>query len=203
MGGKRLRADHRADTRGLPWAGIPHAVIRSPAYRHLSLWGRAVLVEIVHEMNGYNNGSIGISQRQLGERLSTSNFRKIGRAVAELMEHGLIDVAAEGQWKARMARQYRLTFVNTGRPGSYRRATNDYLNWRPEKSGAETASARQRESAERGSAVSVPAAETGSTESRSYTVTSRFSSDEGASSLINEPYPATSAPAATDLARAA
>jgi hypothetical protein len=105
VGKSRQKADHRADTRGKPWAGIPHCVIDSAAYRHLSLWARGLLVEVVREMNGYNNGSIALSQRQMASRLGSSNFRKIGRGIAELMEHGFIDVAVEGQWKTRMARQ--------------------------------------------------------------------------------------------------
>jgi hypothetical protein len=83
-------------------------------------------------MMGYNNGKIAVSQRQLMEALGCAP-RKIVRGVAELMEHGLIDVQVEGKWKERMARQYRLTFVTT-KNGS---ATNDYLRWKPTlKSGA-------------------------------------------------------------------
>lgn len=162
MGKKRLKADHRADTRSGGWGGLPHCVTDSLAYRHLSFCARAVLIEIVREMNGYNNGEIGISQRQLSERLNTSNFKRIGRAIAELMEHGFVDVAVEGQWKERQARQYRLTFVNTGKPGSFRPATNDYRDWktpRRGKSGVEPVSAEGIKSAEPVSAEAPIAAE--------------------------------------------
>lgn len=141
-------ADHRADTRGGRWVGIPHAVIKSAAYQHLSLMARAVLVELVLEMNGYNNGRIALSQRQIAARLGNSNFRKISRATAELMEHGLVDVCAEGKWKQRQARQFRLTFVNTT-AGSFVPATNDYLNWSAaNKSSAAGAAAHMGKSAE-------------------------------------------------------
>ncbi|MES2119034.1 MAG: hypothetical protein V4513_00475 [Pseudomonadota bacterium] len=96
-------------------------------------------------MNGYNNGEIGRSQRQLADALATTNFRAIGRGIAELMEHGFIDVTAEGQWKARQAREYRLTFVSTKTAG----ATNDYRAWvKPEKSCADTASTESRVAAQ-------------------------------------------------------
>lgn len=186
MGKRRARADHRADTRGGGWGGLPHCVTDSLAYRHLSLWARAVLVELVREMNGYNNGEIALSQRQLAERLRTSNFRRIGRAIAELMEHGLIDVAVEGQWKERQARQYRLTFVNTGKPGSYRPASNEYRDWKPsrEKSGVEPVSAKTAKSAEPVSADRPNAAEPVSAEVNGKLPKSPLASAEPVSSLI-------------------
>lgn len=186
----KIKADHRADNRGGPWAGLPHCVLDSLAYRHLSLWGRAVLIEIVRTMNGYNNGEIGISQRQIAERLHTSNFRSISRAVAELMEHGLIDVSAEGKWKQRLARQYRLTFVNTGGPGHYRPATNEYRDWTPaKKSGAEPVSAERTNPAEPVSAEAMDAAEPVSAEVNGKLRKMPFGPAEPVSSLIGKPYP--------------
>lgn len=112
-------------------------MIESAAYRHCSVHARAILVELVARMMGYNNGKIAVSQRQLVEALGCAP-RKIVRGVAELMEHGLIDVPVEGKWKERMARQYRLTFVTT-KNGP---ATNDYLRWKPTlESGATTSAA--------------------------------------------------------------
>jgi hypothetical protein len=108
------------------------------------------LVELVAAMNGYNNGEIGRSQRQLADALGTTNFRAIGKGIAELMEHGFIDVTAEGQWKARQAREYRLTFVSTKMAS----ATNDYRAWvKPEKSRADMASAECRVAAQAASSA--------------------------------------------------
>ena len=87
------------------------------------------MVELVLAFNGYNNGKIAVSQRQLSARLQNSNFGKIGRAIAELVEHGFIDVEVEGHWKARLAREYRLTFVSTGVLHRRVPATNEYLGW--------------------------------------------------------------------------
>lgn len=132
MARRRVQADCRADTRGGRWAGIPVCVIESAAYRHCSVHAKAILVELVSRMNGYNNTKIALSQRQLTDALKCSP-RKVVRCMAELMEHGLIDVHSEGKWKERMAREYRLTFVSTKGAA----ATNDYLRWKPmEKSGA-------------------------------------------------------------------
>ena len=103
------------------------------AYRHLSVHARAVLVELVARMNGYNNGQIGMSQREMVDKLRCSP-RAVVTAITELFEHGIVDVTAEGTWKTRQARQYRLTFVST----KSQPATNEYLRWNPppEKFGA-------------------------------------------------------------------
>ena len=117
-------------------------MIDSAAYKDCSVHAKATLVELVARMNGYNNGKIAVSQRQLTEALRCSP-RKIVRCIAELMEHGLIDVHAEGKWKERMAREYRITFVTTKNAS----ATNDYLWWKPvRKSGASASVAKGSES---------------------------------------------------------
>ena len=128
---KGKQPDHAADTRGGRWVGIPAIVIDSLAYRNLSLWARAILVEVVREFNGYNNGQIAISFAQLTERLGNTNRSKISKAFAELVEHGLVDVETDGDWKQRHAREYRLTFVSTTPNDKHKPATNDYLNWKP------------------------------------------------------------------------
>lgn len=121
---RKIKADCRADTRGGPWAGIPVCVIESAAYRDCSVHARAVLVELVSRMRGYNNGKLAVSQRELVSSLRCSP-RKVVRAIAELMDHGFLDVSVEGKWKERMARQYRLTFVSTKTAP----ATNEYRCW--------------------------------------------------------------------------
>lgn len=127
---KRGRAPHSGDTRGGAFAGIPLCVIKSEAYHDLDVFARAVLVELVARMNGYNNGQITISYKELAVRLNRKNEAKIGQAIASLVMHGLLEVSAESIWQERRAREYRLTFVNTtdaiGRPI---KATNDYLSW--------------------------------------------------------------------------
>jgi hypothetical protein len=163
-----------------------------------------VLVEIVREMNGYNNGNIVLSQRQIASRLNTSNFRKIGRGIGELMQHGLIDVAVEGQWKTRMARQYRLTFVNSGKPGHYRPATNDYVHWTAaKKSRADAPSARAVKPAEGGATDLRNAADTPLAVADKAGEPGALDAADKGSSLISEPYLHTSADPGAPLAIAA
>lgn len=155
----KARPPHRADTRGAGFTGLPQAVQDSPAYRDCSLWARAVLLEIIREFNGFNNGEIFLSVDQICERLNNSNRRKACRAVAELMEHGLIDVAAEGKWRERKAREFRLTFVSSGKFPAIRPATNDYRKWEaPKKNNGDASSPRKGET---GDAVSPDAPRAG------------------------------------------
>lgn len=182
-------ADHRGDNRGKQWAGIPHCVLDSLAYQHLSLMARAVLVEIVRAMNGYNNGKIRFSQRQLAERLRNSNYRRIGRSIAELVEKGFVDVAAEGQWRPRLAREYRLTFVSTGTVLRPCKATNDYLAWCPVKeSGVKAASAASPDSVDAVATETVATVASSSAGSNGKLPNTPRRPADAMSSLIKEPY---------------
>ncbi|RVQ65732.1 hypothetical protein EKN06_12415 [Croceicoccus ponticola] len=129
MANKKWKADHRADTRGEGLIGLPKCVYGSAAYRDLDLYARAVLMEILSRFNGYNNSEIGISYREIGEGLGNQNFARIAQAVADLMEHGLVDIGHEAVWKERHSRQYRLTWIMSGKPPFTAKATNDYLDW--------------------------------------------------------------------------
>lgn len=126
MARSKPKADCRADTRGGSWAGLPKCLIDHAAYRHLGLHARAVLVELTARMTGYNNGKLAVSHREMREALRCSP-RAIVAATAELIEHGILAVAADAKWKDNRAREYRLTFISTKGAG----ATNDYLGWKP------------------------------------------------------------------------
>lgn len=190
---KKPKADCRADTRGGKWAGIPIHLINSGSYRDLSLWARAILVEVTARMNGYNNGKIAMSQREMSEALGNTNMRKIGRAIAELVEHGFLDVTAEGIWKQRQAREYRLTFINTMQGHFTKPATNDYLKWQPkQKFSHDDASAGNGQSADTVSASANHAADDASARNaqkrQSFVKSPKISADD-ASPLICKPYP--------------
>ena len=133
---KKKQADHRADTRGTALSGLPHVVADSPAYLALTPFERAVLGEIIRKFNGYNNGSIVASYEQIGERLKGRNTGRpnngrIARSVAKLVEHGLLAEPTPASWMQRRAREYRLTFISSGKGPPYRSATNEYLSWSP------------------------------------------------------------------------
>ena len=133
---KRVKADHRADTRGKALSGLPHVVQDASAYLSLPLLERAVLAEVLRLFHGYNNGQIAITYERIGERLKGANKcrlnnGRIARAIARLIEHGLLAEPTLGSWLQRRARTYRITFISSGKGLSYKSATNDYLDWSP------------------------------------------------------------------------
>lgn len=160
MGKRRKQADHRANLRGGRFVGLPTVVLESAAYLYLDAFDRAVLVEIMRKFDGYNNGRIAISQRELAERLRNTNFRRIGRAIGKLVEHGLVAIDLEGSWEERRAREYRLTFVSSGTAPHGRPSTDEYRWWEPAvKSRADDVSATGPDVAATSPAALLPAAD--------------------------------------------
>ena len=133
---RKQRADHRADTRGGALSGLPHAVSDSAAYLALPAFERAVLGEILRTFNGYNNGDIALTYERIRGRIPNcygkpTDNRRIGAAVARLVEHGFLGEPTPGDWLKQRARRYRLTFISSGARPPFQHATNDYLRWTP------------------------------------------------------------------------
>ncbi|GAA4714864.1 hypothetical protein GCM10023325_08610 [Sphingomonas lutea] len=102
----------------------------------LNPFERAVLGEILRRFNGYNNGSIGISYEQIGDRLkgqnkSRPNNARIAAAIVRLIDRGLVGDPEPESWMQRRAREYRLTFITSGKAPPFKCATNEYLRWEP------------------------------------------------------------------------
>ncbi|WP_260482370.1 hypothetical protein [Sphingomicrobium flavum] len=134
MGRKRAEPSQKADTRNGRWIGLPEVVYTSAAYRALTAFERAVFQAIHYRFNGFNNGEIVCSYDQISDDLSAKQVHKgrIGKAVARLLEVGLLDIGAEARWKERQARTYRLTFIQTtDGHGKAVAATNDYRFYTP------------------------------------------------------------------------
>jgi len=131
MAKKKNHPPNRADTRGGPWLGIPHVVLKSEAFRQLPSIAKLILFSIARRFNGHNNGKIAVSYRNIAHDLNRKNQAPFPAAIAKLLEHGLIYISTEGDWSQRKAREYGLTFASSGSYGSVKPATNDYLDWRP------------------------------------------------------------------------
>lgn len=90
---------------------ITHTMFDSDAYRDLSTNARCTLHEILRRFNGYNNGNISISARELAQKLH------IGKSTAcknidELIQKGFIIVTEEAgfnQKTGNRARRFALT----------------------------------------------------------------------------------------------
>ncbi|CAH0496616.1 hypothetical protein [Novosphingobium sp. CECT 9465] len=109
----------------------PRAVIDSVAWKHLSFRARAVLQVFQDRHDGYNNGHLGLGIHAIGARLGNKNHGPNAKAVAELIQHGFLECVSDADRQHAKVREYRLTFVSTGKPRNIEKATNDYRDWRP------------------------------------------------------------------------
>lgn len=129
MAKRKAPLQHRPDFKGRGFAALPRVVLESPSYQDLRLSARSLLWEITARFTGSNNGRIIFSHEEASERIGVSSPKTIVAAFKALMEHGFIDVAMESDYEARLAREYRITWLTSGKHPPYKAATNDYLDW--------------------------------------------------------------------------
>lgn len=120
------KADHRGN-----FIMIPRAVLDSVAWRHASMRARVVLQVLLFHHDGWNNGNLSISVKQIGKALNNQNHAANGQALAELIELGFVECTSGADHGQAKARTYRLTFVSTGEGKRSKPATNEYQSWRP------------------------------------------------------------------------
>lgn len=118
------RGQHRADGRGGGYILLPH-VVSDALLPVASPRAIAILIAILRGFNGFNNGSIAISMRDMGKAIGSPENSANAAAVQWLEDRGFIRVRRfpKGQ---RKASEYELTFITTGRNGDVA-ASNDYL----------------------------------------------------------------------------
>ena len=99
-----------------------------PAYRHLSCYGRALLIEFIYRHNGENNGRVLLSVREAANRLGVA-FNTALKALAELQDKGFIRLVKAGSFnlKRRHATEWTLTMFAVGDI----KPTKDFMNWEP------------------------------------------------------------------------
>jgi hypothetical protein len=112
--------------RGGGFVSIPNVVVDSEARKCASPRARVILIELIRRHNGYNNGRIAMSQREMSAAIGSGSFTTVAKITAELMEHGLIDLELEGQTWARKAREFRITWLPTGEPPHQKPGTDDW-----------------------------------------------------------------------------
>jgi hypothetical protein len=120
------RKAERGDARGGGFLLLPHCLLTHDAFRTASPRAVKLLLAICTKHDGFNNGSIGLGFRELAELMDSKNHDGNGRALCELIERGIVDLARTYPKGQRLANEYRLTFVSTGDVP----ATNDYLSWK-------------------------------------------------------------------------
>jgi hypothetical protein len=127
----------------------PRRVTASLAWRHASYRARSILQVFQHAFDGYNNGEIAFGIREIGTAIGDQNHAANSRAVAELIELGLLECTSDANRVQSKVRTYRITFISTGKARNIVPATHEYDSWRPVKKrkfgGARTAT-QNRES---------------------------------------------------------
>lgn len=127
-------AFHKVDFAGAKeYLILPRAVLESEAYRSLGFRARAALTLLHLRFNGFNNGTIALSARDMARELTKSHAQNL-EALNELEDRGFIALEKDFPKVQRKAREYRLTFISSGPERDVRPATNDYLSWSREKS---------------------------------------------------------------------
>lgn len=109
----------------------PRKVVGSIAWRQLSNRARAILQAFQYAHDGFNNGRIKMGIHQLGAFVGNQNHDANSRAVAELIEMGFLECVSDANHHQSKAREYRITFIASGKEKAISPATNDYLEWRP------------------------------------------------------------------------
>ena len=92
-----------------PFAMLHWYLLNSQGWHDLSLMARCAYVELCRRYDGANNGSIGMSARDLAKRLNRSPSHA-AKALRELEDAGFITITKQGTFarKNRLASEYRL-----------------------------------------------------------------------------------------------
>jgi len=103
--------------------GFPRCVLRSPAYRDLTVTARCLMLELQDVWKPFEP-IVHYSARRAAKALNVSS-KTAARAFHELIDHGFIECIDEAVWLNGQARTYRLTWPsNNGRE-----PTNEWRNW--------------------------------------------------------------------------
>ena len=102
-GRNKVNATGRNENRTKRFAGIPHEILLSPAYRSLDTVARALLVELVMLDNGRNNGSLWLGVRDAIDRLGMTDARPITKAFNLLESTGLIVMTKDAHFSIKAA----------------------------------------------------------------------------------------------------
>lgn len=110
---------------------LMHFMMNSPAWMSLSVYERALYVELAKIYNGTNNGYLGLGVRRAAE-LCNMSVNKAAACFKVLEARGFIETAEPSAFsrKDRTATEWRLTQWScdrTKQPGS-----RAFLKWRPD-----------------------------------------------------------------------
>jgi len=109
----------------------PRRVTNSVAWRRTSFRARAALQVFQDRHDGFNNGRIALGTHDVAHALGDRNYGAASRAIAELIEKGFLECMSDADRRHSKVREYRITFIATGKGKDVAKATHDYEAWRP------------------------------------------------------------------------
>ncbi len=114
-----------------PFVPMFQYAFKTEAWRALTPVERCVYLEIKRRYKGDNNGSIGVSARELAAEIGVSK-NTANKAVHSLVDKGFVIVEALSGFnrKDRTSQEYRLTEYPNDLPGKPREATKEFMRWR-------------------------------------------------------------------------
>lgn len=132
MGKLKGKSEHRMSIRDSGgFVQIPKTTIGA-LLKQVSFRGVMVFQAIALRFNGYNNGKIVVSMREIAETIGSSDHGANARAITELVQAGFVWIGATYAKGSRLAREYGLTFISSGEGGKVP-ATHAYLETRQQK----------------------------------------------------------------------
>lgn len=113
---------------------IPNWAFDSLAYRSLRAGPRGLLWELIRRFNGWNNGRITFSQREMARSLNVADRETVAAYVRELEAVGFIKATRRGGFNVkvgdRRATEWALTWQKIGDA----LPTKEFMHWQPSKS---------------------------------------------------------------------
>jgi Helix-turn-helix domain len=121
----------RGRSTGPQFVQLTHWLLNSQAWAALTTQERAIYIEVRRRFNGFNNGKIACSARDVASRCNI-NKDTAYRGLRRLEELGFIELVTPGGFtrKLRHATEWRLTTEVCDVTGA--RASKAFMQWKPE-----------------------------------------------------------------------
>lgn len=107
---------------------IHHWEMACPAWKEMTVYGRALVIELRSRFNGVNNGEIHLSVREAAKALNCHRDTA-AKALREVEAKGWARTNQKGSfdWKGGLA----TTYILTNEPMGDKSATKDFMSWKP------------------------------------------------------------------------
>ena len=130
MTSKQNKAPHKVDKRGKHYFVGAHAVYDSTAFKATSVRAKVLFFGFMRRLNGYNNGKLTYSAREMCDDLG-AHYSRVQEALEELIVGGFVVMTKSHPKVSRLANEWRLTCAAYGLHENPIPATNEYKDVSP------------------------------------------------------------------------